>query len=136
MQAEGRDEGAHLVAVDGCRVADQRVQMAVALQGDQVGQGGAGAQLGRLAGGVGGLLVARDGAAVDEPETGGVGDRPLFVAIATRSPHRLDGLHAAGWTAAAVTVVGGLIALALTSPRPLSASASTEQAPSLERAAQ
>ena len=50
----------------------------------------------------------------------------VFVAIATSSPALLDGLRAAGWTAAALTALGGLLALALPSPR----SGAADQSPS------
>jgi EmrB/QacA subfamily drug resistance transporter len=53
------------------------------------------------------------GLASTTKEIGGALGLALFVAIATGSTDRLSGLHAAGWTAAALTVVGGLIALAL-----------------------
>jgi EmrB/QacA subfamily drug resistance transporter len=46
-------------------------------------------------------------------EIGGAIGLATFVALTTSSPHLLDGLHLAGWTAAAVTVAGGLIALVL-----------------------
>lgn len=59
------------------------------------------------------------GLASTAKEVGGAMGLAVFVAIATTSSSagRLPGLHATGWTAAAVTVAGGLIALALKSPR-------------------
>jgi hypothetical protein len=41
-----------------------------------------------------------------------------FWTLMPGSTDLLDGLHAAGWTAAALTVAGGLIALALPTLRP------------------
>ncbi|MFG1710388.1 MFS transporter [Nonomuraea sp. M3C6] len=70
------------------------------------------------------------GTASTAKEIGGAIGLSLFVAIATGSTHLLDGLHAAGWTAAALTVAGGLIALALPTLR------STSQSPVLEGANQ
>ncbi|MFI0938980.1 MFS transporter [Streptomyces sp. NPDC021020] len=58
------------------------------------------------------------GLASTAKEVGGAMGLAAFVAITTGSPHLLDGLHAAGWTAAAATVVAGLIALALKDPSP------------------
>lgn len=57
------------------------------------------------------------GIASTAKEIGGALGLAVFVALTTSSPHLLDGLHVAGWTAAAVTVVGGLIALILTPAR-------------------
>ncbi|MFD8567754.1 MFS transporter [Streptomyces sp. NPDC059639] len=56
------------------------------------------------------------GLATSTKELGGALGLAVFVALATSTPHLLDGLHLAGWTAAAVTVAGGLIALALERP--------------------
>lgn len=53
------------------------------------------------------------GIASTAKEIGGALGLAIFVAITTSTPHLLDGLHAAGWTAAAITVAGGLVALAL-----------------------
>jgi hypothetical protein len=53
------------------------------------------------------------GLASTTKEIGGALGLAVFVALATSSSHLLDGLHTAGWTAAAVTAVGGMIALAL-----------------------
>ncbi|MEV4253549.1 MFS transporter, partial [Spirillospora sp. NPDC049652] len=75
------------------------------------------------------------GLASTAKEVGGAMGLAVFVAIVTGSPNRLDGLHAAGWTAAAVTVAAGLIALVLKSPRSLSGSEHPEDSPSLEGAA-
>ncbi|WP_194927700.1 MFS transporter [Catenulispora pinisilvae] len=58
------------------------------------------------------------GLASSTKEIGGALGLALFVAIATGSSDRLAALHAAGWTAAVITVVGGLIALALKPSRP------------------
>jgi len=62
------------------------------------------------------------GLATTAKEVGGAMGLAVFVAVATAGLNTraaasdvLDGLHAAGWAAAAVTVVGGLIALALKS---------------------
>ncbi|WP_254715030.1 hypothetical protein [Actinomadura sp. NAK00032] len=55
----------------------------------------------------------------------------VIVAITTSSADLLDGLHAAGWTAAAVTVAGGLIALVLKPARPTT---EPDQTPTLEGA--
>jgi EmrB/QacA subfamily drug resistance transporter len=62
-------------------------------------------------------------------EIGGAIGLSLFVAIATGMPDLLHGLHAAGWAAAAVTAAGGLVALALATPRSAPQSA---QSPTLE----
>lgn len=67
------------------------------------------------------------GMASTTKEIGGALGLAVFIAIATGSSDLLDGLHAAGWTAAAVTVGGGLIALALKPAAP--ASAVPEQTP-------
>ncbi|TDD78929.1 MFS transporter, partial [Actinomadura darangshiensis] len=48
------------------------------------------------------------GLATTAKEVGGAIGLAVFVAIATGSRDLLDGLHAAGWTAAAVTTAGGL----------------------------
>lgn len=60
------------------------------------------------------------GLATTAKEVGGAMGLAVFVAVATAglnrdaaAPDILGGLHAAGWAAAAVTAVGGLIALAL-----------------------
>jgi MFS family permease len=71
------------------------------------------------------------GLASTAKEIGGAMGLAVFVALATGSRHLLHGLHAAGWTAAAVTVVGGLIALALERSRP---APRTQQSPALEGA--
>nr|WP_242904511.1 MFS transporter [Actinomadura terrae] len=62
------------------------------------------------------------GLASTAKEVGGAMGLAVFVAIATTGldvrpdkSHLLDGLHTAGWVAAAVTAVGGLIALVLKS---------------------
>lgn len=57
------------------------------------------------------------GLASTAKELGGALGLAAFVAIATGFADLLDGLRAAGWTAAAVTVVGGLAALVL-KPQP------------------
>jgi MFS family permease len=58
------------------------------------------------------------GVAETAKEIGGALGLAVLVAIVTGATDPLHGLHVAGWTAAAATVVGGLIALALkTSPR-------------------
>ena len=57
------------------------------------------------------------GLASSAKEIGGAMGLAVFVAIVTGAPHLLHGLHVAGWTAAAVTVVGGLVALALKVPQ-------------------
>ena len=67
------------------------------------------------------------GVASTAKEVGGALGLAGFVAIATATPDPLPGLHIAGWTASAVTVAGGLVALAL--PR---LSKSTPQTPSPE----
>lgn len=69
------------------------------------------------------------GLASTAKEVGGALGLAVFVAIVTGSPHPLHGLHAAGWTAAAATVVGGLIALAL---KPSQPAAETPRTPVLE----
>jgi EmrB/QacA subfamily drug resistance transporter len=63
------------------------------------------------------------GLATTAKEVGGAMGLAVFVAVATAglnrhatAPDILDGLHAAGWAAAAVTAIGGLIALALEPP--------------------
>jgi EmrB/QacA subfamily drug resistance transporter len=56
------------------------------------------------------------GLATTAKEVGGALGLAVFVAIATGSRYLLHGLQVAGWTAAAVTVVGGLVALALRRP--------------------
>jgi EmrB/QacA subfamily drug resistance transporter len=53
------------------------------------------------------------GIASTAKELGGALGLAVFVALTTSSAHLLNGLHLAGWTAAAVTVAGGLIALVL-----------------------
>ncbi|TVT57837.1 MFS transporter [Amycolatopsis rhizosphaerae] len=53
------------------------------------------------------------GIASSAKEIGGALGLAVFVALTTGSPHLLGGLHIAGWTAAALTVAGGLIALVL-----------------------
>lgn len=58
------------------------------------------------------------GVASTAKEVGGALGLAVFVAIATGATGLLDGLRLAGWTAAAVTVAGGLIALALAPSRP------------------
>ncbi|ONH27512.1 MFS transporter [Pseudofrankia asymbiotica] len=58
------------------------------------------------------------GLASTAKEVGGALGLAVFVAIVTGSPDLLHGLHVAGWTAAAVTVAGGLISLALKPSRP------------------
>ncbi|WP_327287758.1 MFS transporter [Streptomyces sp. NBC_01198] len=58
------------------------------------------------------------GLAATTKELGGALGLAVFVAIATSSADPLDGLHAAGWTVAAVTVAGGVIALAYPPSRP------------------
>ncbi|MFR9724022.1 MFS transporter [Streptomyces sp. MS19] len=58
------------------------------------------------------------GLASTTKEIGGALGLALVVALATGASDLLDGLHAAGWTAAALTVAGGLSALALKSDRP------------------
>lgn len=68
------------------------------------------------------------GMASTTKEIGGALGLAVFVAIATGSSDLLDGLHAAGWTAAAVTAGGGLIALALKPSGPTAAPA-PEQSP-------
>ncbi|MCP2343849.1 MFS transporter [Actinomadura rupiterrae] len=73
------------------------------------------------------------GLASTAKEVGGAMGLAVFVAIATASSDPLRGLHRAGWTAAAVTVAGGLIALVLKSPRTTS---ETEESPNLEGALQ
>jgi EmrB/QacA subfamily drug resistance transporter len=67
------------------------------------------------------------GTASTAKEIGGAVCLSLFVAIATGSTDLLDGLHAAGWTAAALTVAGGLIALALPTLRPAPVLEAAEQ---------
>ncbi|MEV0404126.1 MFS transporter [Actinoallomurus sp. NPDC050550] len=69
------------------------------------------------------------GLATTAKEVGGAMSLACFVAIATGSRHLLHGLHVAGGTAAAVTAVGGLIALALDPSRP---APRTQQSPTLE----
>jgi EmrB/QacA subfamily drug resistance transporter len=56
------------------------------------------------------------GMASTAKELGGAMGLAIFVAIATSKTNLLEGLHVAGWTAAAITAAGGLVALAL--PRP------------------
>ncbi|GLY89072.1 MFS transporter [Actinoallomurus iriomotensis] len=73
------------------------------------------------------------GLASTAKELGGALGLAVFVAIATGSPHLLHGLHVAGWTVAAVTVAGGLAALALTPFRP---APETEPSRTLEGARQ
>src|SRR5439155_406244 len=63
------------------------------------------------------------GVASTAKEVGGALGLAIFVAVATGSSDLLHGLRAAGWTAAAVTVVGGLIALVIESPRRVTAAA-------------
>jgi EmrB/QacA subfamily drug resistance transporter len=64
------------------------------------------------------------GLASTAKELGGAVGLAAFVAIATGGRDLLTGLHTAGWTAAAATVAGGLIALALPpSPAPAHESA-------------
>ncbi|NUS01859.1 MAG: MFS transporter, partial [Nonomuraea sp.] len=46
-------------------------------------------------------------------EIGGAMGLAVFVAVATAGSGLLDGLHTAGWAAAAVTAAGGLLALLL-----------------------
>ncbi|MFI0719985.1 MFS transporter [Streptomyces sp. NPDC021224] len=58
------------------------------------------------------------GLASSAKEIGGAMGLAAFVALTTGARRPLDGLHTAGWTAAAVTVVAGLIALVLEPPRP------------------
>jgi hypothetical protein len=53
------------------------------------------------------------GIASSAKEIGGALGLAVFVALTTSSADLIDGLHLAGWTAAAVTVAGGLIALVL-----------------------
>ncbi|WAL66329.1 MFS transporter [Amycolatopsis cynarae] len=53
------------------------------------------------------------GIASSAKEIGGAIGLAVFVALTTGSPRLLGGLHVAGWTAAALTVAGGLIALVL-----------------------
>jgi EmrB/QacA subfamily drug resistance transporter len=72
------------------------------------------------------------GMASTAKEVGGALGLAVFVAIVTGSPGLLNGLHAAGWAAAAVTVAGGLTALALERPRPAS---ETRESTTLEGAA-
>ncbi|MFC4913431.1 MFS transporter [Actinomadura gamaensis] len=60
------------------------------------------------------------GLASTAKEVGGAMGLAVLVAIATSSAQPLEGLHAAGWTAAAVTVAGGLVALVLKPARTLS----------------
>lgn len=69
------------------------------------------------------------GLASTAKEVGGAIGLAVFVAIATGSPSLLHGLHAAGWTAAAVTAIGGLIAFAVKTSHPVPQS---EQSPTLE----
>ncbi|WP_410790423.1 MFS transporter [Kribbella sp. C-35] len=59
------------------------------------------------------------GVASTAKEVGGALGLAVFVAIITGSSNLLRGLHVAGWTAAAITVAGGLIALALNPSRSL-----------------
>ncbi|MGW2160125.1 MFS transporter [Nonomuraea sp. NPDC001699] len=53
------------------------------------------------------------GIASTAKEIGGAMGLAVIVAVTTASPDLLGGLHAAGWAAAALTVAGGLTALAL-----------------------
>jgi MFS family permease len=64
------------------------------------------------------------GLASTAQQIGGAIGLAVFVAVATSSPDLLRGLRTAGWTVAAVTVAGGLIALALT-PAPVVQQAAT-----------
>lgn len=74
------------------------------------------------------------GLATTTKEIGGAMGLAVFVAITTSTSDLLDGLHAAGWTAAAATVAGGLIALALKPSRPARESQPSETAGALEGA--
>jgi MFS family permease len=76
------------------------------------------------------------GLASTAKEVGGAMGLAVFVAIATGTSDLLHGLHIAGWTAAAVTVAGGLIAFALKTPEPTVPSPVSLQSGNLEGAHQ
>ena len=70
------------------------------------------------------------GVASTAQQIGGALGLTVFVAIATGTTDLLHGLHIAGWTAAAVTAAGGLVALAL--PRPTQSAPHAQTPESLE----